>query len=92
MLFHMLKQQIGEVRFQGALRRFISDNSFRKASWDDLKLSFAVSSGTDWADFFDQWLNSTTVPDLTAGTPSCGRKAKVMKYHLIFDKKQNLSP
>ena len=90
MLFHMLKQQIGEVGFQGALRRFLSDNSFRKASWDDLKSSFAVSTGTDWGDFFDQWLNSTTVPDLTAGSAIVRQKGE--GYEISFDLRQKTKP
>ena len=90
MLFHMLKQEVGEARFQSALRRFITNNLFKKASWTDLRSSFEASSGADFADFFDQWLDRTTVPDLTAGSAIIRQKGE--GYEISFDLRQETIP
>ncbi len=64
MVFHMLKNLVGEKTFYSALRTFIEKNSFRQASWADIKASFEAASGKklDW--FFRQWVDEKGVPDI----------------------------
>ncbi len=90
MIFHMLKIEIGEKRFQRALRGFIADNSFKKASWTDLKSSVEAASGADLKDFFGQWLDMTTVPELTAGSALVRQKGE--GYEISFDLRQTTKP
>ena len=64
MLFHMLRQEIGEASFYTALRDFYASFRHQQASWQDLAASFSKSSGRDLAPFFSQWLNRADLPRL----------------------------
>ncbi len=56
MLFHMLKNLIGNDSFNNALKGLIKEKEFQETSWDDLKTAFEKSSGANLDLFFDQWL------------------------------------
>ncbi len=64
MVFHMLKQQLGETAFNMGLRRFYADNRFRYASYRDLETAFETVSGDDLSAFFDAWITRTGAPRL----------------------------
>ena len=90
MVFHMLESYIGKDVFRQALRHFITANAFRQASWSDLQSSVETTSGIGLADFFDQWLNRTTVPELVAGIATVRQKGE--GYELSFDLRQKTTP
>lgn len=62
MLFHMLKQEIGEDAFNKALKRFVLDYRFKMAGWSELEAVFSDTSKKDLSVFFDQWLGRKDVP------------------------------
>ena len=64
MVFQMLKRMVGEERFYEAIRYFIGQNRFRKASWEDLRRAFEkfYQNNLDW--FFRQWIDEKGLPDL----------------------------
>ncbi|MGA1840215.1 MAG: ChaN family lipoprotein [bacterium] len=62
MVFHMLKNLLGEDIFFDSLRKLIQDKKFTKASWTDLQNAFEVISGEDLEWFFDQWLLRKDIP------------------------------
>lgn len=90
MVFHMLQTNIGEDRFQSALRSFIANNSFRKASWTDLMSSLTAASGTSLTGFFDQWLDWTTVPELVSESAIVRQRGE--GYETSFSIKQKGKP
>lgn len=65
MLFHMLKNTVGDEMFFLSLKRLIKDNEFRKASWADIQKSFERGSGKDLGWFFGQWLNRKGVAEVS---------------------------
>jgi len=65
MLFHMLKQEIGEDAFNKAMERFVVDYRFKIAGWSELEAVFSDTSKKDLSVFFDQWLGRKDVPILT---------------------------
>ncbi|MBK1695697.1 M1 family metallopeptidase [Rhodovibrio salinarum] len=65
MLFHMLRQRLGEATFQDGLRRFYQAQRFKTASWQDLRAAFEASSGQTLKDVFQQWLTRPGAPALT---------------------------
>ncbi len=67
MVFHMLRQMTGDDTFFGALRRFVRQKQFQRASWDDLKSAFEEQSGRELAWFFNQWIERKGLPDLQIG-------------------------
>jgi uncharacterized iron-regulated protein len=64
MVFHMLKNLLGEEVFFNSLRAFVRDNRFSSASWDDLEKSFEKKYGDDLRWFFDQWVNGSGLPEI----------------------------
>ena len=64
MIFHMLKNITGEEIFYRSLRDFIKEKSFKKASWEDIRVIFGKNYGRDLQWFFRQWLDEKGLPDL----------------------------
>lgn len=64
MLFHLLKNTVGEQNFYRSIKSFIHKNRFKRASWADIKTAFAESYKEDLNWFFDQWVNRKGLPHL----------------------------
>jgi len=90
MVFHMLKNMVGEEAFFRSVRKFIKDNRFRKASWDDMRTAFEAESGEDLDQFFGQWLNEKGYPSLELTTVEAGPKGR--HYAVSFDLVQKGQP
>ena len=56
MVFHMLRQQLGEEVFWGALRDLYQDRLFEATSWTDIQKAFEARGRQSLKDFFDQWV------------------------------------
>ena len=65
MVFHMLKNMLGDELFYKGLGEFIDAFMFKEAGWDDIRHSFEKVSGKDLSVFFDEWLMRTDVPALS---------------------------
>jgi hypothetical protein len=64
MVFHTLRQRLGDTAFRDALRRFYASHEFQTASWSDLRAAIEAASGDDLAGVFDQWLTRAGAPTL----------------------------
>ncbi len=64
LLFHELKEKIGDNSFKDAIRLFYKKNDGQEASWTDLRESFETSSGQDLNTFFQERLNRSEIPSL----------------------------
>ena len=64
MLFHMLRQEVGDRTFIKGLREFYQANRFRTASFLDVARAFSQAAGRDLAPFFRQWVERTGAPVL----------------------------
>ena len=64
MLFHMLRRQFGDELFYGAIRRFVRDNAFRVATWEELEAAFAAETGQELSYYFRQWIHDVGLPEL----------------------------
>ncbi len=64
MVFHMLRNTVGETNFEAGLRDFYQRMRFKRASWEDIRTSFEEVSHTSLADFFSQWLTRSDIPEL----------------------------
>jgi aminopeptidase N len=83
MVFHMLKNLVGEEQFYSALREFLSRNQSRQASWDNIKEAFEKQSGKDLATFFKQWVDEKGLQDLSVKNASVKRKGDT--FEISFD-------
>jgi len=64
MVFHMLRQELGNKNFTEGIRDFYKRNLYRFASFEDIRKSFEQVSGKDLAHFFDQWVIQSGAPRL----------------------------
>jgi hypothetical protein len=62
MVFHMLRRELGEDGFWGALREIYRQYRFKTASWDDLRKVFEHQTGRDMKPFFAQWVKRDGAP------------------------------
>jgi hypothetical protein len=69
MLYHMLRRELGDKTFIEGLRRFYSDNRFKKASYADLQHAFEKVSGRSLQSFFREWTQRTGAPRLVLNQP-----------------------
>ena len=64
MFFHMLRQQLGDEAFVQGLQTFYRDNTFRHATYKDLRQAFEQTSGHDLRTVFAQWVTRPGAPIL----------------------------
>lgn len=62
MVFHMLRQTVGETAFWGSLQDFYRQFLFKRASWQDLQVCFERRSGQSLDPFFRQWVARSGAP------------------------------
>ena len=65
MLFHLLRQEVGEETFWRALTSLVAQYRGRHAEWRDLERVFAEESRQDLRWFFVQWLEQDGAPVLS---------------------------
>ncbi|MGQ4810332.1 hypothetical protein NKDENANG_03789 [Candidatus Entotheonellaceae bacterium PAL068K] len=64
MLFHMLRQQVGDAAFIRALQTFYRQHRFQHAGFDDVQRAFARAAGTDMQTVLGQWTTRPGAPEL----------------------------
>jgi hypothetical protein len=62
MVFHMIRQILGEDAFWGALQDIYRNRLFRRTSWSDLQHAFESRGRRSLQDFFDQWVHRRGAP------------------------------
>ncbi|MBI1933083.1 MAG: M20/M25/M40 family metallo-hydrolase [Ignavibacteriales bacterium] len=86
MVFHMLRNLVGDENFTKAFQVFNRNNKFKKASFDDIRISFEEVTGKDLKWFFDQWIGRTGAPQLSLENVKVEQFGNV--YNLSFSIKQ----
>jgi len=69
MVFHLLRQEIGDEPFWRSLKELVSRYRGRHADWRDVEQVFAETAGRDLRWFFAQWVERSGAPDLTVKEP-----------------------
>jgi uncharacterized iron-regulated protein len=64
MVFQMLKNLVGQERFYESIRHFVTEMSFKKASWEDIKKTFERYYQKDLTWFFNQWVDEKGLAEL----------------------------
>jgi hypothetical protein len=64
MVFHMIRNEIGDRAFFGALREICRERLYRSATWGDFERAFSRSSGRDLSSYMRQWLTRPDGPHI----------------------------
>jgi len=75
MLFHMLRQELGDRPFVAGLRRFYRDHRSSAAGYAEIRQAFEAEIGRDLGPFFSQWVERTGAPALALGEVSVTAQA-----------------
>lgn len=73
MVFHLLRQEIGEDRFWSALRHLVMQFGGRHAEWQDVERLMSETAGRDLRWFFAQWIDGRGAPSLSLKHASAKR-------------------
>lgn len=65
MVFHMLRQSVGETAFRQALQRMAAEGSGKALGWNDIERIFQDVAGMDLRWFFAQWVGQKGAPELS---------------------------
>jgi aminopeptidase N len=65
MLFHMLRQQVGDELFWSTLKKIAQQNMFQQIGWSDFEHYYSRAAQQDLSDFFQQWLQREDGPNLS---------------------------
>ncbi len=66
-LFHLLRREIGDEAFWGALKTFVGRYRGRPADWGSIETVFTQESRRDLRWFFEQWVERSGAPSLSFG-------------------------
>jgi uncharacterized iron-regulated protein len=69
MVFHMLRKMTGDEIFYSSLRNFVEKNSFKPASWTELREVFETGYGKNLDWFFKQWVDESGAPEIEIRNP-----------------------
>ncbi|MDN3514173.1 MAG: hypothetical protein NG747_07215 [Candidatus Brocadia sp.] len=67
MVFHMLRQMVGDDLFYQSLKRFYQDNIWQRAGWKDIQRIFEDTCKMDLSWFFEQWISREGAPFIELG-------------------------
>jgi hypothetical protein len=98
MVFHMLRRQIGDDAFWGALRDLYRDRLFRPTSWGDMQNVFESRAGYSLEGFFDQWVFRKGAPQFHLDSVRSSQtndtwtiEGRIVQKHPAFSFKLNLA-
>lgn len=92
MLFHMLRNEIGDALFIRGLQQFYQQYKFRKAGFDQIRESFESVSGQSLQPFFNQWLTRTGAPLLKLTEVSSDRTEDRTRLSITVEQTQPEAP
>ncbi|MFN4914023.1 MAG: M1 family metallopeptidase [Sphingomonadales bacterium] len=64
LILHMLRNEIGDAAFREGMKKYLTDNRFRAAEVDHLRLAMEAVTGRDLHPFFNQWYFTGNQPEL----------------------------
>ncbi len=65
MVFHMLRQGVGDAIFWTTLKQIARERMFKTTSWRDIQTAFEAACGCSLDVFFRQWVQRTGAPQLS---------------------------
>jgi hypothetical protein len=64
MLWHMLRREFGDELFVKSFQSFYRQNTFKRATFGDIRQAFENVTEKDLEAFFDQWVSKAGAPEL----------------------------
>jgi len=89
MVFHMLRQRVGEEGFWTVLQEVYRSRKFETISWKDWQEAFERQSGSDLTQFFQQWIFRPGAPvmrlELRSSTEDGRVRGRLLQEPPVYD-------
>jgi aminopeptidase N len=85
MLFHMLRQQLGDNAFLGALQAFYRENLFQRVGFDALRHALTNVSREDMSEVFQQWVTRPGAPELRISAATVQPDGQHYRLRAVLD-------
>jgi len=92
MLFHMLRQQLGNRDFVHSLATLYRKYRFTVANYQDVEAVFSQVSEQDLAPFFDQWVQHAGAPSLKLDNAATSKEGKRYRLNASLIQQQTGTP
>ncbi len=92
MLFHMVRQQLGDKSFVKALHRFYRQYKFKVASFDDVETVFNNVTDDSLEPMFEQWVKRTGSPSLRVSQAAAKPKGDGYVLSAVIEQTQEDEP
>ena len=92
MLFHMLRQQLGDQAFVKALHQFYRKYKFRVASFDDVETTFNKATDDPLESMFEQWVKKAGAPSLRVHQATAKPQGDGYVLSAIIEQTQETEP
>ncbi|HUE86871.1 MAG TPA: M1 family aminopeptidase [Vicinamibacterales bacterium] len=76
-VLHMLRRLIGDDAFFRGLRRYYTENRFKKAGTEDLQRAMEAEADRSLTRFFEQWIYASGLPRIRYSTATEGQELVV---------------
>jgi hypothetical protein len=86
-VLHMLRRWMGDEAFFAGLRRYYTENRYKKAGTDDLRRAMAAEAKRPLDRFFEQWIYGSSLPRVRYTTAIEGQEVVVRFEQMgeVFD-------
>ncbi len=86
-VLHMLRRLVGDDAFFRGLRRYYTENTFKKAGTEDLQRAMEAESGRSLERFFERWVYASSMPRVRYSTAVDGQEVVVRFEQIgeVFD-------
>jgi len=88
MMFHMLRNKVGDEIFKRSLQRLYREYLFKVASFTDLERIFSAEYDQSLQNFFAQWINRTGAPELALDRVKVTNIGDVFRVEFKLQQKQ----
>ncbi len=92
MMFHMLRQELGDKDFIRVLRTFYQQYRFKQAAFEDVQTVFSTQAGRDLSAFFQQWVYQSGAPDLLLESAQAEPKGEGYRLKAVIRQTQSGAP
>ncbi|MFQ5686415.1 MAG: M20/M25/M40 family metallo-hydrolase [Candidatus Scalindua sp.] len=92
MLFHMLRQQLGDQAFIKALHQFYRKHKFKVASFDDVEATFNNVTDDPLGPMFEQWVKRAGAPSLRVRQATATPQGDGYILSAIIEQTQETAP
>jgi len=92
MLFHMLRRELGDARFNQGLRSLYRENLFKVAGFTTVERTFSAAAGRPLADIFAQWVQRSGAPQLRVSQARTRRRQHDFVLTVVIEQVQDEAP